>query len=469
MSGLWVRFEHMSEGGVGEVERTALDQAREAEVARRRAYFARLLEIAELDRLAVAARTGDRSTERLLQDLWVIDRAEAIRWVAEARDLTPRRSLQGEVLTPRWPCTAGVLEAGRIGPGHVAIIRRTMTRLERVDSVAVADLRDAERILAENATVLPPRALDKLAQALINQLDPDGAAPPEGEDRCDELHLVRRRDGSLTLRGRIHDPLDAEILFEVFDALSTPAGPDDPRSKVCRHAAALKDLAQDALGERGLASDGHHDTTTPQDTPRDKQANGEDRDGNRDRDGVVPAPRRPAPRPGPAREPSPGPGRALLTITIDHQWLRRAVGHGALDSGAVVDVHTLRRWACDAAVVPMILGSRSEPLDVGRLSRTVTDTIRRALTIRDGGCAFPGCTRRPRRCHAHHVHEWIDGGRTSLHNTVLLCRYHHQLIHQGHWTVQILDGLPWFTPPPWVDPEQHRRPGGRRHVPTPAP
>jgi hypothetical protein len=175
----------------------------------------------------------------------------------------------------------------------------------------------------------------------------------------------------------------------------------------------------------------------------------------------------PSPRPGASREPAAASGRALLNITIDYQWLRQATGHGTLDSGALVDVRTVRRWACDAGVVPVVLGSTSEPLDVGRLSRTVTEAIRRALNIRDGGCAFPACTRRPRRCHAHHVDpHWIDGGHTSVDNTVLLCRLHHQLMHHGHWTVEMIDGLPWFTPPPWVDPEQHRRPGGRRHART---
>ena len=107
----------------------------------------------------------------------------------------------------------------------------------------------------------------------------------------------------------------------------------------------------------------------------------------------------------------------------------------------------IRRWACDAEIVPMVLGSKSEPLDIGRRSRLVPDAMRRALTFRDGGCAFPGCTRRPRRCHAHHVEHWsADEGPTCLENLTLLCRHHHQVIHHGHWTVQMIDGLPPFTP-----------------------
>lgn len=131
-------------------------------------------------------------------------------------------------------------------------------------------------------------------------------------------------------------------------------------------------------------------------------------------------------------------------------------------------MRTVRRWACDAEIIPMVLGSDSQPLDVGRMTRSVPDAVRRALNLRDGGCAFPGCTRRPRRCHAHHVHHWADGGVTALHNLTLLCLHHHQLVHHEHRHVEMVDGLPWFTPPPWIDPARRPRRGGRSSV-TPIP
>jgi hypothetical protein len=149
---------------------------------------------------------------------------------------------------------------------------------------------------------------------------------------------------------------------------------------------------------------------------------------------------------------------------MDHRWLQQAVGHGMLESGTLVNPHTVRRLACDAGIVPMVLGSRSEPLDVGRRQRTAPDAIRRALHQRDRGCAFPGCTRPPRRCHAHHIAHWLDGGDTCLENLCLLCRFHHQLIHHGHWTISMIDGRPWFTPPDWTDPQRRPRLGGRAPV-----
>ena len=52
----------------------------------------------------------------------------------------------------------------------------------------------------------------------------------------------------------------------------------------------------------------------------------------------------------------------------------------------------------------------------------------------------------------HHVDHWLDGGDTALENMVLLCRHHHLLIHHDHWLLEMIYGLPWFTPPPWIDP-----------------
>ncbi|WP_345411162.1 DUF222 domain-containing protein, partial [Actinomycetospora chlora] len=190
----------MSERGVGVVERELLDRARDAEIARRRDHYRRLELVAELDRQGVAACTGDRGVDRLLQVQWNLDKAQVQRLVDEAADLIARRSLQGEPLPPRLPCAAAVAAEGAIGPEHIVVIRRTMARLDRVDGLDPEDWVEAERSLAEQAVLLPPAALTKYAAAVLARLDPDGVAPPEGEDRCDELHVVRRRDGRLDFK-----------------------------------------------------------------------------------------------------------------------------------------------------------------------------------------------------------------------------------------------------------------------------
>ncbi len=106
------------------------------------------------------------------------------------------------------------------------------------------------------------------------------------------------------------------------------------------------------------------------------------------------------------------------------------VDHGALH----VSAETSRRLACDASVVRIDHDATGGVLDVGRKTRTIPSSIRRALAARDTGCRFPGCT--SRRCDAHHIEHWADGGVTSLDNLLLLCRRHHRAVHEGGFVVQ---------------------------------
>ena len=97
-------------------------------------------------------------------------------------------------------------------------------------------------------------------------------------------------------------------------------------------------------------------------------------------------------------------------------------------------------------------------LDYGRSRRLITGALRRALVLRDGGCAFPGCDRPARWCDGHHVIAWQDGGSTCLENSVLLCGFHHRVIHRRRWSVRIAaDGHPEFIPPAYLDPTRTPR------------
>ena len=116
------------------------------------------------------------------------------------------------------------------------------------------------------------------------------------------------------------------------------------------------------------------------------------------------------------------------------------------DGGIRVSAETSRRLACDASVVVMREAPDGALLDVGRKTRTVPSAIRRALAARDGRCRFPGCS--ARRCDAHHITHWADGGPTSLDNLMLLCRRHHTLLHEGGISVErdALGGLTFMRP-----------------------
>ena len=119
-------------------------------------------------------------------------------------------------------------------------------------------------------------------------------------------------------------------------------------------------------------------------------------------------------------------------------------GRSELEDGTRVSAETSRRLSCDAGVVRITEApDDSAPqgrrvLDVGRKARTIPPSLRRALESRDRGCRFPGCGLR--FTDAHHIEHWADGGQTNLRNLVLLCRFHHRLVHEEGYTVHFPHG-----------------------------
>ncbi|TCC42850.1 DUF222 domain-containing protein [Kribbella capetownensis] len=144
--------------------------------------------------------------------------------------------------------------------------------------------------------------------------------------------------------------------------------------------------------------------------------------------------------------------KANITVTIDLEDLKSAAADatGGLVYGDNLSAAAIRRLACDANIIPLVLGSNSEPLDVGRSERLVTRAMRRALNARDKGCVVCGAP--PVQCDAHHLRSWIDGGPTAIWNLVLLCRRHHIDLHAGHWTITITNGKVHVYRPTWADP-----------------
>ena len=149
--------------------------------------------------------------------------------------------------------------------------------------------------------------------------------------------------------------------------------------------------------------------------------------------------------------------RPRVTVTTSLDVLRQQIDWATLgsavsttDDGLELAPSVVRRLACDADIIPIALGGKGEVLDVGRLHRLVTPPLWRAVVCRDRHCAFPGCTRPPVMCHAHHIVHWVDGGETKLANLVLLCGR----APPGHpphplaGPAQPHDGRPEFLPPP---------------------
>lgn len=144
---------------------------------------------------------------------------------------------------------------------------------------------------------------------------------------------------------------------------------------------------------------------------------------------------------------------ARLLVTVHHDALKAELGNrgvGITSDGMELPPGVVRRLACDAEILPAVLGARGEVLDVGRSRRLVTAAIWTALVVRDQHCTFPACTRPPAMCHAHHLDHWADGGETKLDNLALLCGHHHRTIHHTPWSIRLRpdDRRPEFRAPP---------------------
>jgi hypothetical protein len=150
---------------------------------------------------------------------------------------------------------------------------------------------------------------------------------------------------------------------------------------------------------------------------------------------------------------------ATVVITISLDQLKTGLGEAMLDTGTAMSPGQGRRLACNAGVIPAVLGANSAILDLGPAQRLYDRHQRIALAVRDRGCTWPGCDRPPSWCEAHHIISWADGGPTDLANGCLLCPYHHHLVHANTgWQIQTApDGIPEVIPPERLDPARQPR------------
>ncbi len=140
----------------------------------------------------------------------------------------------------------------------------------------------------------------------------------------------------------------------------------------------------------------------------------------------------------------PGATRTQLFITVTLDELRTATGAGtvigSVAGGALLGPETIRKLACDATIIPTVLGCNSEILDQGRAERLFTPAQLKALWLRDRHCTFPDCHIPAQWCDAHHLKHWIDDGATDLANGALLCGRHHTIVHRDQLAGTLIDG-----------------------------
>jgi hypothetical protein len=365
-----------------------LQGLRDAEADFRRSYSRVLGVVAELTRENAGAATGFGSTARLLAGVLNLSTSEAKARAGHAELLAPRRSLTGEVLPPLLPSTAAELAAGTIGPTHVRMITAIMRRIPPATHPETAA--QAEETLAHAARRFDPAALARIGERLLAHLDPDGTEPTDEPEQIRELRVRTGSDGTVTLNGKL-DPDGGARVLEVLNSLNGRRPPvdgvPDQRSTARRNADALVEAMTGLLDEGQL--------------------------------------------------PTQGGQRPHLVLTMRLPDLIDGLGSAVLDTGGHLSAAEARRLACDACIVPMVLGSDSMPLDVGRQQRLATTALRDALAQRDKGCAFPSCDRPPRYCHCHHIRHWLDGGETKVSNMCLLCEHHHVIVHRQGWHIRL--------------------------------
>ncbi|MBM7489217.1 hypothetical protein JOD64_000439 [Micromonospora luteifusca] len=385
----------------------ALDAAHRLE---QRLAAVKLALIREIDARGTARAQGASSTA-----VWLRERLHLT--IPAARRLVDLAT----ALDTANPGVRRALADATITLDQARVIADTVTTVHTAAGPEAAD--KAVGVLVHWAGQFDPTLLRKLGTRILDHVAPDIAdtaaraalqAETTRATRDRHLTLSEQTDGRLRLTGTL-DAETAGLLRAAIDPLTAPSGPDDARTPGQRRHDALADVCRLSLRTGQLPEHGGEPAQIVVTTSYD------------------------------------GLARQLNTSTLDTGLLHA----GTLDTGLHLTPETVRRLACDATILPAVLGSASQVLDVGRQRRLITGPLRRALVLRDRGCAFPGCDRPPRWCDAHHIHHWADGGTTNLDNAVLLCGHHHRHLHHSDWTVRLGgDSHPEFIPPAWLDPEQ---------------
>ncbi len=331
---------------------------------------------------------------------------DASRHVHEAQRVNGQEALREAALT------------GRATADQAAAAGRVMTELplERLDREQTR--RAAEKLLERAATTGSARMLARCVDEVLSEVAPELVPDPEDAAARAErqrLRAHRRRElrwgndgqGSVWFSGQLPEG-QAEGLFAQIDARV-----ESRRHTMRRSREDLRDSH-----DRGAIEESTYRALLRQ---------------LEEDDAVSPAQRRLdalVDLIGDVRNPPTVAGdRPVVVVTIQERDLRqRALDAGLLASGTPIGAGELRRLCCDADLVPRVLGTDSQVLDVGTEHRLVTARQRAELTRRDGGCVFPGCGAVSARCEAHHIVPWWAGGRTDLDNLALLCPHHHKIV-----------------------------------------
>jgi hypothetical protein len=373
----------------------------------------------------------------------LLTRSQASKIVLRARDLSGT------------PLLEQAAYKGDVNPHQAAAAVRTLKQLPG-DVLSAGQLSQAEELLAGFADHLDSSGLAKAGRALLEQVAPE-LTQQRDEERAEReyrtahsnrsLFWFDRGDGSTLLQATM-PTIEAEGLKRLVDAYAQQyrrAQTDKTRTDKTQ-----TDKTESGQGQADTAPASHTRAATNAALPPMAASRV---------DGLIALGREVSRR---AAAPKLGGDRPRIQVVITYQeLLDQARTAKLVGSGDLVPAGQLRTMLCDAGIIPAVLGSKSEILDVGRERRLVTGPIRAALELRDQGCSFPSCDRPVGATEAHHLKPWYDDGATGLGNMTLLCPHHHGLVEPPRdgppqWEVRIResDQLPEFIPPAGLDPER---------------
>ncbi len=440
-------FQRLSDAQVLELTRAIADHKRRlgafethaaAEVARRSRR--------EFGHSGLAAREGFSSPEKMLESVSRVTGREAAQLVSLGKALDDASATQelldtgvteiaGEPLALPWdaPITAAVA-SGELSVDCAGALRRGLGRpSEQVDADVLREL--ATRLVTETTSLGADHAY-KAARLERDLIDLTGV-----KARQQELYdnggfrLYAKANGMYGFAGEA-DPESAAVLSAALDPFTSPrrGGPRfvDPDER--ERAQAIVDdprttdrIALDALVELVRVGAG----VDPQKTY--------------------------------------GRLRPLVKIVVTEETVRTGAGFGVIENDqSPISPETVAADLCCGDSVELTVNADGAPLDLGRTQRLYNRRQREALAVRDGGCLWPGCDRPPAFAEAHHTRQWRrDSGATDIDDGVLLCRFHHMLLHNKHWEIRRLSGDAsggrrragqgcdfWLVPPPTTDPGQ---------------
>ena len=341
-----------------------------------------------------------------LMDIGNMGKSSAKAMLKRARALHPRQD--GPTLLPALaPLTGAAAADGLLSDDNIDTI------IAALDAIPAEHHDTAEPQLVAMAQHGGPDQVRTVGERILGHVNPDGPKPDDGEPPRDPERsclLRKKRRGGWKLEADVDDVAGAFMNATIESMSQRRTGEDGPdtRSATQRRADALVEVFDLALNSPDL--------------------------------------------------PTQAGDRVHITVTIRSDVLKSAMGQACLDLTGQISAWEARIWACDCTLIPATLNADGEVLDLGRAKRLITPGQRRALYLRDRGCAFPGCNRPPRNCQGHHIVHWDHGGPTDLANLVLLCAHHHRKIHRTGWDVRMApDGLPEFIPPNWLDPGRRPR------------